>query len=105
MGSFAAMERRLQTGIVAKLSNVEVTIPAIGFRAAGIFLPNRAEAFDGMVQANNTVIQMSETDLTDAAKLAIETDGMLLINGDTYTVRTTPYPIDGFWEFSVKKAS
>lgn len=105
MGSFAAMERRLQTGIVAKLSNVEVTIPAIGFRAAGIFLPNRADVFDGMVQASNTLIQISESDLTEAAKQAINTDGILYLNGEAYTVRNTPYPVDGFWELPVKKAS
>lgn len=105
MGSFAAMERRLQTGIVAKLSNVEVTIPAIGFRAAGIFLPNRADAFDGMVQASNTIIQISEADMTDSAIWHIEKYSELFINGDLYTVRNTPYPIDGFWELPVKKAS
>lgn len=105
MGSFAAMERRLQTGIVAKLSNVEVTIPAIGFRAAGIFLPNRADVFDGMVQASNTLIQISESDMTDAAMWSIDHDRELFINGDLYTVRNTPYPVDGFWELPVKKAS
>lgn len=94
----------MQTGIAAKLSNVSVTIPAIGFQAAGIFLPNRAEVFDGMVQASNTVIQISEADLTEAAQNAIESDGLLYLNGVAYVVRNTPYPIDGFWELPVKKA-
>ena len=105
MGSFAAMERRLQAGIIAKISNVEVTIPAIGFHAAGIFLPNRADVFDGMVQASNTLVQISESDLTEAAKNAIETDGVIYLDGEAYNVRNTPYPIDGFWELPVKKAS
>lgn len=104
MGSFTAMERRLQTGIVAKLGNAEVTIPAIGFRAAGVFQPNRAEAFDGMVQASSTIIQISMADMTEAARQHIEFEGDLLLDGVVYTVRNVPYPVDGFWELPVKKA-
>jgi hypothetical protein len=105
MGSFAAMERRIQAGIIAKLGNADVAISGLGFRAVGVFMPNRPDALDGMVQANNDMIQISQLDMTTAALLHIEAGGQILIDGVIHNVRALPYLVDGFWEFPVKAAS
>ncbi len=99
------MERRIQTGIIAKIGNADVAISGLGFRAVGIFVPNRPDALDGMVQANNDIIQVSQSDMTSDALLHIEGGGQILIDGVIHNVRAMPYPVDGFWEFPVRKAS
>lgn len=102
MSTFAAMERRVNAGIIAKIGNADLAIPALGFQATGVFVPKRPDALDGMVQATGDLIQINQADMTPAAKQHLESGGQLRIDGVAHIVRHMTEPVDGFYELPVK---
>ncbi|HZX85532.1 MAG TPA: hypothetical protein VFF19_18315 [Reyranella sp.] len=87
--AFAALELRANAAVIGRLSNREVSVPALGLAFVGMFEDAGADLLDGMVESTQPRLTVS---LADAAVLAGKT---ALVLTNPATLATASFEVVG----------